>query len=76
MYNVIAIAYVLLLKELSAIVNIMQGGICMKKIEWMCTTCGTKTLRSENLGRPNPGRCPKKPNKSHHTWVKNRTIGK
>ena len=76
MYNTIAIACVLLLKELFAIVNIMRGGICMKKIEWMCTACGRKVLYSESIGRPKPGICPKKSRGSHHTWVKNRTIGK
>lgn len=47
----------------------------MKKIEWMCTTCGRKMVKSDISGRPAPGACPKKPNKSHHTWVKNRTLG-
>lgn len=46
------------------------------RIEWMCTTCGKKEYKSPNGGRPSPGKCPKKKNQSHHTWVKNRTIGK
>lgn len=48
----------------------------MRRIEWMCTTCGRKVTRGEQSGRPLPGICPKKPNKSHHTLVKNRITGK
>lgn len=46
----------------------------MKKVEWMCTTCGRKEIKIGNVGRPKPGSCPKKKNQSHHTWVKNRTL--
>mgnify|MGYP007070727044 CR=1 FL=1 len=48
----------------------------MKSIEWMCSHCGKKELRSENNGRPQPGKCPRKTGDRPHTWVKNRTIGK
>lgn len=47
----------------------------MKTIEWMCTWCGKKVRRTEVIGRPDPGKCPRKNNTRPHTWVKNRTIG-
>ncbi len=47
----------------------------MKQIQWMCTHCGRKETRNENVGRPMPGKCPKKPFKGPHTWVKNRIMG-
>lgn len=43
-----------------------------KRVEWMCTHCGTKIQRSASVGRPMPGACPRKPNKGPHVWVKNR----
>lgn len=46
-----------------------------KHIEWMCTHCGKKELRGENKGRPQPGKCPRKPNDKPHTWVKNKVLG-
>lgn len=50
------------------------------RIEYMCTYCGKKISRSGNLGRPDPGSCPRKPKnpsgKSRpHTWVVNRKWG-
>ncbi|KOA20325.1 hypothetical protein CLHOM_12370 [Clostridium homopropionicum DSM 5847] len=45
-----------------------------KTIEWMCTTCGKKELKSETTGRPNPGKCPRKTGDKPHSWTKNRTI--
>lgn len=48
----------------------------MKTYEWMCTHCGKKVLRGENMGRPNPDKCPRKTNGGPHVWVKNKTIGK
>lgn len=44
------------------------------RIEWMCTHCGKKVTRSGSLGRPDPGTCPRRPNKGPHSWVKNRKI--
>ncbi len=43
------------------------------RIEWMCRNCGTKCARSEGLGRPSPGKCPRT-NGRPHSWVKNRVI--
>ena len=45
-----------------------------KRIEWMCTNCGRKETRSETMGRPMSGVCPRKTNKGPHRWVKNRTM--
>ena len=50
-----------------------------RKIEWMCTRCGMKTIRSESIGRPMPGKClrgNKSPNGGlpPHSWVKNRVL--
>lgn len=36
--------------------------MAMKKTEYMCAYCGTRTTRYENQGRPMPGKCPKKKN--------------
>ena len=41
-------------------------------IEWMCTTCGKKEVKSKTGGRPMPGKCPKKKGDRPHTWEKNR----
>ena len=50
-----------------------------RKIEWMCTRCGMKTIRSESIGRPMPGKClrgNKSPNGGlpPHSWVINRVL--
>lgn len=44
------------------------------RVEWMCTHCGTKVGKPIELGRPDPGRCPRKANGGPHSWVKNRTF--
>lgn len=31
-----------------------------KRIEYMCSYCGKKTIRSSAQGRPLPGKCPRK----------------
>lgn len=31
-----------------------------KRIEYMCSQCGKKETRYASLGRPNPGKCPRK----------------
>lgn len=43
-----------------------------KMVEWMCTYCGTKVHRSNLIGRPMPGKCPKRTGNKPHVWVKNR----
>lgn len=42
-----------------------------KKVEYMCTCCGHKETRKKDMGRPMPGRCPRRDGKPHR-WVKNR----
>lgn len=46
----------------------------IKHIEYMCTHCGKKEIRSENAGRPKPGKCPRKTNGGPHIWRKNRVL--
>lgn len=41
------------------------------QVEWMCTQCGTRMIKSELAGRPQPGHCPRREGKPHK-WVKNR----
>lgn len=43
------------------------------QIEWMCTKCGVKMIKSSMAGRPAPGRCLKN-NGKEHRWVKNREL--
>lgn len=50
-----------------------------KAIEYICTWCGTKSLRALNAGRPSPGDCPRRPkskggNPSPHVWRVNRKV--
>ena len=47
----------------------------IKKIEYMCIYCGKKTIKSQALGRPEPGKCPRKNGDRPHTWRINRKIG-
>jgi len=44
----------------------------IKHVEYMCTYCGTKTIRNVNMGRPQPGKCPRKTGNKPHSWVVNR----
>lgn len=39
------------------------------KIEYMCTHCGQKVVRTEISGRPMPGKCPKRTGNQPHRWV-------
>lgn len=47
----------------------------MSGFRWKCTACGKNTSRSESLGRPEPGNCPRKKKRDGtygpHSWVKN-----
>lgn len=43
-------------------------------IEYMCVYCGRKTRRGLTLGRPDPGKCPRRKNNMPHRWVINRKI--
>lgn len=44
----------------------------IKKVEYMCTYCGHKETRKEGMGRPMPGRCPRREGNKPHRWVINR----
>lgn len=46
-----------------------------KRIEYMCSYCGKKVVRSSSLGRPAPGRCPRKQGDKPHSWRQNRVLG-
>ncbi len=46
----------------------------VRRIEYMCSHCGKKAVKSANMGRPDPGRCPRKLGNKPHTWVKNREL--
>lgn len=43
-----------------------------KNVEWMCRYCGQKIVKSEKMGRPAPGKCPRKTGDKPHSWVINR----
>ncbi len=43
-----------------------------KRIEYMCTYCGTKISKMASMGRPMPGKCPRKAGDQPHRWVVNR----
>ena len=45
-----------------------------EKIEYMCSHCGQRVIRAKTIGRPNPGKCPRKKGDKPHTWVINRRI--
>ena len=51
-----------------------------KKVEYMCSYCGTKQIKPATAGRPLPGSCRAKAKSKDgkmkpHSWVKNRVIG-
>lgn len=43
-------------------------------VEYMCSYCGKKSLRGISLGRPLPGKCPRKQGDKPHSWRINRKI--
>ncbi len=45
-----------------------------KKKEWICSWCGAKVVRQNIVGRPLPGRCPRKQGDKPHTWRINRVL--
>lgn len=45
-----------------------------KRIEFMCSYCGKKEIRNTSMGRPLPGRCPRKAGNKPHSWVINRRL--
>ena len=44
----------------------------IKKIEYICTCCGKKEIKTNLQGRPMPGKCPRKEGDKPHSWRKNR----
>lgn len=46
----------------------------IKKIEYICTYCGRTVAKAVVLGRPLPGKCPRKEGNRPHTWRINREI--
>ena len=51
----------------------------IKKIEYMCSWCGKRVMRTTRVGRPEPGQCPRKGKTADgrpkpHTWVINRKL--
>ena len=48
----------------------------LKYIEYICTTCGRKEIRTEISGRPMPGKCPRKTGDRPHSWRRNRVVSK
>ena len=42
----------------------------MALVKYMCTYCGKRVTRFDTQGRPDPGTCPRKPNKGPHSWVR------
>ena len=45
-----------------------------KRIEYMCTYCGKKEIRTPSMGRPQPGKCSRKNGDKPHSWVINRKL--
>ena len=43
-----------------------------KRIEYMCSQCGKKETRFVSMGKPQPGKCPRKGNGKPHSWTVNR----
>lgn len=43
-----------------------------KRIEYMCSFCGTKIWKKSGMGRPLPGKCPRRNGKLPHRWLVNR----
>lgn len=46
----------------------------IKRIEYICTYCGKKEIKTSLQGRPMPGKCPRKQGDKPHTWRKNRDL--
>lgn len=44
------------------------------KNEFMCKYCGKKEIRMESMGRPKPGKCPRRNGDMPHSWVVNRKL--
>ena len=51
-----------------------KGEIIMatKKVEYVCKYCGKREIKQANMGRPLPGKCPRKTGDKPHSWVVNR----
>ena len=45
-----------------------------KRIVYMCRICGKRETCFVSLGKPKPGKCPKKPRGGPHEWVVNKKL--
>lgn len=45
-----------------------------KRVEYMCSYCGKKEIRLKSIGRPMPGKCPRRNGDMPHRWIVNRTL--
>lgn len=43
-----------------------------QRTEYICTYCGHKETRKSSMGRPMPGKCPRRNGNQPHRWVINR----
>ena len=43
-----------------------------KRIEYTCSHCGKKEIRFVSMGKPQPGKCPRKKGDKPHSWTVNR----
>ena len=48
--------------------------MAVKRIQYMCSYCGKKETRLVSLGRPLPGKCPRKTGNKPHSWVINKKL--
>ncbi len=46
----------------------------IRRIEYMCSYCGKKEIKTTLQGRPMPGKCPRKEGNKPHSWRKNREM--
>lgn len=44
------------------------------KIEYMCSYCGKKEIKTSLQGRPMPGKCPRRQGDKPHIWRINRKL--
>lgn len=43
-----------------------------KNVEYMCSYCGKKQVKTVNMGRPLPGTCPRRNGNMPHRWLINK----
>lgn len=45
--------------------------MAVKRIEYMCSHCGKKETRFVSMGKPQPGKCPRRQGDKPHVWTIN-----